>query len=68
MAMPTVVPGVAAAGGGRTPMVVFPGYATTILRVTGRDQTSVKGCSYSGSFQDGIPAQMGTMFGQVCRD
>jgi lecithin-cholesterol acyltransferase len=59
-------PGIAATP--RTPLVFFPGYGTTVLRVTVRDQTSVKGCPRSGSFEDGIPADVGTTFGQVCRD
>ncbi len=52
----------------RTPVVFFPGYGTTILRVTVRDQTSVRGCPSSGSYEDGIPANVGTTFSQVCRD
>jgi lysophospholipase-3 len=52
----------------RTPVVFFPGYGTTTLRVTVRHQTSVKGCPRSGSFEDGIPADVGTTFSQICRD
>ena len=52
----------------RTPVVFFPGYGTTTLRVTVRDQTSVKGCPPSGTFEDGFPADVGTTFSQVCRD
>lgn len=52
----------------RTPVVFFPGYGATTLRVTVRRQTSVTGCPRSGSFQDGIPADVGTTFNQVCRD
>jgi lecithin-cholesterol acyltransferase len=58
----------AGAAVGRTPVVFFPGYGTTILRVTVRDQTAVKGCPRSGSFEDGIPAGVGVTFSQVCRD
>jgi lecithin-cholesterol acyltransferase len=58
----------AAAITARTPVVFFPGYGTTTLRVTVRNQTSVKGCPRSGSFEDGIPADVGTTFSQVCRD
>jgi lysophospholipase-3 len=58
----------AGAASARTPVVFFPGYGTTILRVTVRDQTSVRGCPSSGSFEDGIPANVGTTFSQVCRD
>lgn len=63
-----LVPGAASASAGRTPVVIFPGYGATILRVTVRDQTSVTGCPRSGSFEDGFPANVGTTFGQVCRD
>jgi lecithin-cholesterol acyltransferase len=63
-----LAPGFAAAGAVRTPVVFFPGYGTTVLRVTVRDQTSVHGCPLSGSFEDGIPAQVGTTYSQVCRD
>src|ERR1700724_2774771 len=52
----------------RTPVVFFPGYGTTILRLTVHNQTSVTGCPRSGSFEDGIPANVGTTFNQVCRD
>jgi lecithin-cholesterol acyltransferase len=52
----------------RTPVVFFPGYGTTILRVAVRNQTSVRGCPRSGSFEDGIPANVGTTFSQICRD
>jgi lecithin-cholesterol acyltransferase len=52
----------------RTPVVFFPGYGTTVMRVTVRNQTSVKGCAHSGTFQDGIPANAGTTFDQLCRD
>ncbi|HUO71114.1 MAG TPA: hypothetical protein VMU39_10080 [Solirubrobacteraceae bacterium] len=58
----------AAAAGPRTPVVFFPGYGTTVVRVTVRDQTAVKGCPRSGSFEDGIPADVGVRFSQVCRD
>ena len=48
----------------RTPVVFFPGYGTTVLRVTVHNQTSVRGCPRSGAFQDGIPANVGTTFSQ----
>jgi lecithin-cholesterol acyltransferase len=63
-----LVPLSAAAAAARTPVVFFPGYGTTTLRVTVRNQTSVNGCPRSGSFEDGIPADVGTTFSQVCRD
>lgn len=58
----------ASAAVGRTPVVFFPGYGTTVVRVTVRDQTTVKGCPRSGSFEDGIAADVGTTFSQICRD
>ncbi len=58
----------AAAVSVRTPVVFFPGYGTTILRVTVRNQTSVVGCPRSGTFDDGIPADVGTTFSATCRD
>jgi lecithin-cholesterol acyltransferase len=58
----------AVAAPARTPIVFFPGYGTTVLRVTVHDQTSVKGCPPSGTYEDGIPANVGTTFSQVCRD
>ncbi len=57
-----------AAATARTPVVFFPGYGTTTLRVAVSNQTSVKGCPRSGSFGDGIFADAGTTFNQVCRD
>jgi lecithin-cholesterol acyltransferase len=61
-------PAAARAATVRTPVVFFPGYGTTVLRVTVRDQASVRGCPSSGSYEDGIPANAGTTFSQVCRD
>jgi len=58
----------ASAATARTPVVFFPGYGATTLRVDVRDQTSVPGCARSGSFEDGLPADVGTTFSQVCRD
>jgi len=52
----------------RTPVVFFPGFGATTLLVAVRNQTSVTGCPRSGSFEDGIPADVGTTFSQVCRD
>ena len=63
-----LAPGSAAAATARTPVVFFPGYGTTILQVSVHDQTTVKGCPASGMYQDGIPANLGTTFSQVCRD
>jgi lecithin-cholesterol acyltransferase len=58
----------AVAAAPRTPVVIFPGYGTTVLQVTVHDQTSVESCPSSGTYEDGIPANVGTTFSQVCRD
>jgi lysophospholipase-3 len=50
------------------PVVFFPGYGTTVLKVTVQSQPAVRGCPRSGTYQDGIPADVGTMFSQACRD
>jgi lecithin-cholesterol acyltransferase len=63
-----LAPSQAAAPTAPTPVVFFPGYGTTTLLVTVRNQTSVKACPRSGSFEDGIPAGVGKTFSQVCRD
>jgi len=68
LALLLLLPAAGRAAAVRTPVVFFPGYGTTILRVTVRDQASVAGCPSSGSFEDGIPAEVGTTFSQVCRD
>ena len=63
-----VAPSVASASRSpRTPVVFFPGYGTTILQVTVRGQHGVAGCAPSGSFQDGIPADVGTTYDEICR-
>ncbi len=66
VALLVAVPGAVARA--RTPVVFFPGYGTTILRVSVGDQTMVRGCPRSGSFEDGFPANVGVTFSQVCRD
>jgi lecithin-cholesterol acyltransferase len=58
----------ASAAGARTPIVFFPGYGATTLLVSVRGQTAVKGCARDGTFEDGIPADVGKTFSQVCRD
>ncbi len=63
-----LAPSLASAPTAPTPVVFFPGYGTTTLLVTVHNQTSVKGCPRSGSFEDGIPADVGQTFSQVCRD
>jgi lysophospholipase-3 len=63
-----LVPAPAPAAVRRTPVVFFPGYLTTILRVTVRDQTAIKDCPRSGSFEFGLGGDVGTTFSPVCRD
>ena len=57
------------AGRELTPVVLFPAFHFTKLKVTVRDQTTVPGCPRSGSFQDWFAnPQPSTSFSQVCRD
>lgn len=53
----------------RTPVVFFPGYATSRLKVVVRGQTSYPDCPRNGSFEDGLTGVpvLGP-FTQVCRD
>ena len=59
----------AAHAAARTPIVLFPAFHFTKLRVTVHDQTAAPGCPRSGSFEDWFenphPSQS---FSQVCRD
>src|SRR4051794_34361618 len=50
------------------PIVFFPGYGTTNLKVTVSGQTAVAGCAASGTFEDGIGAAPGDTYDQGCRD
>jgi lecithin-cholesterol acyltransferase len=58
-----------AAAAGRTPVVLFPAYHLTKLRVTVHDQTAAPDCPRSGSFeywfQNDHPS---TTFSQTCQD
>lgn len=52
-----------------TPIVLFPAFHFTELRVTVHDQTAAPGCPRSGSFSDYFEnPDPGTAFSQVCRD
>jgi lysophospholipase-3 len=70
-AVAVVLPGTAQAapGAGRTPVVLFPAYHLTKLRVTVHNQTVAPGCPRSGSFeywfQNDHPS---TTFTQTCQD
>ena len=63
-----VVPGSAAAAT-RTPVVLFPAYTLTKIKVTVNGQTVAPECPSSGTFEDWFanPAPS-TTFSQVCRD
>ena len=63
-----VVPGSAAAAA-RTPVVLFPAYTATKIKVTVNGQTAAPECPSSGTFEDwvGNPAPIGS-FSQECRD
>ncbi|MFP5287523.1 MAG: hypothetical protein ACLGI9_17430, partial [Thermoanaerobaculia bacterium] len=58
-----------AAGGGRTPAVIFPAFHFTKLVVTVENQTAFPDCPASGTFEDWYGADnSGTAFSQVCQD
>src|SRR5262249_5456634 len=61
-------PAEAAAGGKRTPVVVFPAFHFTKLLVTVSGQTAFPGCPASGTFEDWFLNDTSTTFSQVCRD
>jgi lysophospholipase-3 len=50
------------------PIVFFPGYGTTNLKVTVSGQTAVAGCAASGAFGDGVGADSGSTYDEICRD
>jgi lysophospholipase-3 len=53
----------------RTPIVLFPAFHFTKLRVTVHDQTVDRSCPRSGSFEDWfLNDHPSTAFSQVCRD
>src|SRR5438105_432846 len=61
--------GAGAAQPARTPVVLFPAFHFTKLRVTVRGQTAAPGCPRSGSFQDWFAdPHPSKRFSQVCRD
>lgn len=54
---------------GRTPVVLFPAFHFTKLRVTVNNQTVAPNCPRSGSFEDWfLNDHPSTTFSQVCRD
>jgi len=59
----------ASAAAARTPVVLFPAYTATKVKVTVNGQTVAPECPSSGSFEDwfGNPAPIGS-FSQECRD
>jgi lecithin-cholesterol acyltransferase len=64
-----LLPGTAAAGAHRTPVVLFPAFHFTKLLVTVHDQDAAPGCPRSGSFQDWfLNDHPSTRFSQVCED
>ena len=50
------------------PIVFFPGYGATLMKVTVAGQTAVAGCAASGSFGEGIGNPEPDSYDQVCRD
>jgi lecithin-cholesterol acyltransferase len=57
-----------AAGRGVTPIVLFPAYHFTTLRVTVRNQRTDPACPASGSFEDRFGSPQTSRFSPVCRD
>jgi lysophospholipase-3 len=54
---------------GVTPIVLFPAFHFTKLRVVVRDQHAFPGCPRSGVFEDWfLNPRQGTAFSQICRD
>jgi lysophospholipase-3 len=54
--------------GARTPIVLFPAWHFTRLKVTVKDQHVDPTCPRSGSFEDLVFFDPGPKFSQVCRD
>jgi lecithin-cholesterol acyltransferase len=52
----------------RTPVVVFPAFHFTRLKVTVKDQTAAPGCPKSGVFEDWFLNDVASDFDQVCQD
>lgn len=52
----------------RAPLVIFPAYHFTKLRVTVRNQVAAPGCPRSGTFEDFFLNDQVSAFSQVCRD
>jgi lecithin-cholesterol acyltransferase len=63
-----VAPSAGAAAVRRTPVVLFPAFHFTKLRVAVRGQVTAPGCPRSGSFEDWFPNPPGSRFSQICRD
>jgi lecithin-cholesterol acyltransferase len=70
LAVLVVVPGPASASQpGRTPVVLFPAFHLTKLKVTVHNQTTAPGCPVSGSFEEWFQNDHpSTTFSQVCQD
>ncbi len=52
----------------RTPVVLFPAFHFTKLKVTMHNQTAAPGCPRSGSFEDWFLNDTTSAFSQVCQD
>src|SRR3954470_10630369 len=64
-----VLPGTAEASSpGRTPVVLFPAFHLTKLRVTVHDQTTAPDCPRSGTFEDWYQNTTTSPFSQICQD
>jgi lecithin-cholesterol acyltransferase len=55
-------------GGAITPVVLFPGFHLTTLKVAVVGQSTAPGCPVSGTFEDFFPNSQPSPFSQICKD
>jgi len=55
-------------GGAITPVVLFPGFHLTVLKVAVVGQSVAPGCPVSGNFEDFFPNSQPSPFDQICKD
>lgn len=67
-AAPGTAARVSPSGGGVTPIVLFPAYHFTTLKVTVRNQRTDPACPASGTFEDWFGNPQTSAFSPVCRD
>jgi lysophospholipase-3 len=54
--------------GAITPVILFPGFHLTTLKVKVAGQSTAPGCPVFGSFEDFFPNSQPSQFDQICRD